>query len=85
MRLQTTCRLDNALSGLEIIELLVGKEPSFFGGHVHRGQQGSLVFLPRNRLPFIHLYVKTCRNDPPPAASAWVELDFTGQNLARVD
>lgn len=38
MRLQSKCKLDNALSGLEIIEFLVRKSQSVFGGHVHMRQ-----------------------------------------------
>jgi len=49
MRLQTTRKLDNALSGFEIIEFLVRKEQSVFGGRVHRGQWGFFVSSPPPR------------------------------------
>ena len=57
MRLQTTCKLDNALSGLEIIEFLIRKE-QFLVVACIGGSGDSLVFLPVNGLSFIHVHVK---------------------------
>lgn len=62
MRLQTTCKLDKALSGFKIIEFLVRKEQSVFGRRVHRGQWGLFGFPPRKwTIIYPRPCQKTCR------------------------
>lgn len=79
MRLQTTGKLDNALSGFKIIEFLVRKEQSVFGGRVHRGQWGLFGFPPRKgTVIYPRAHQKTCRclGTILSPASAWC-----GENL----